>query len=402
MKILFTNTAPIITRGMGPAFVDLGHEVRYVNVEHDGGAPFFRALDEFQPDYVFTDAGWGDFRGILFPLLHERKIPHIFWAIEDPVFFNHLSLPWSRESAYVFTTCIESIEDYNKHGMQAHLIPFACHPSFNKTVAPDSRFSHDITFIGNNYTEHPERIKAANYVIKPLLDKDYNIKIYGLPWWTDKSRPFYIDPRFYGGYLPSEDLSTICASVPIILGLHSVVNSLTMMSMRTFEILGCGGFYLTQWTPAIEYYFKNHHHLVWTRSAEETIELVDFYLSKPDLRAKIARQGQEEVYAKHTYLHRAQDILKAIGMPAEINVNKNINPMENQLQSQPILSRKGITIKIGSTSIVVDRKKNTYLVNKKTFEPRTKSQIVKPNIARKQIVYDSNKLRVKKGVKLKY
>jgi len=305
VKIFFSNDAPIIKYGMAQAFADLGHQVSYTNVVRE--KDWVKILDRFQPDYVFSEGGW-ETLNILFPILHQKNVPHIFWAIEDPVFFNSLSLPHARESAYVFTTCKESIPAYKQNGIDAYLLPFACNPRFHRSVSPDSRFRHDMVFVGNNY-DFPERIKGANQVLSPLMEGGYNLKIYGLQWWVDPERPFNIEPRFYGGYLPPEDLPAICASVPIILGLHSVVDSQTMMSMRTFEVLGCGGFHLTQWTPAVEYYFKNHHHLVWTKSAEETLDLVNYYLARPEERAKIARCGQQEVYEKHTYHHRAKYIL---------------------------------------------------------------------------------------------
>ena len=127
----------------------------------------------------------------------------------------------------------------------------------------------------------------------------YDLKIYGNEWWLDPEQSFNISANFYGGYMANEDLPTACSSARIMLGLHSVDTSLTMMSMRTFEILGSRGFYLTQWTPAIENYFINHHHLVWTRSAEETIDLVNF-IWPALICEKELPDRQEEVYA--TYL----------------------------------------------------------------------------------------------------
>ncbi len=306
MKILFTNNAPVIKHGIGQAFADFGIDVRYTQIVHDPN--WINVFEEFNPDYVFNDGGW-DTYDILFPFLTERNTPHIFWAIEDPIFYQFLSLPHALKSEFVFTTCQESIANYEADGVQAYLLPFACHPSFHKRGGPDPRFNHDIAFVGNNYYEFKERIAGANRILRPLIDANYNIKIYGNEWWLDPTRPFQIDPRFYGGYLGSEDLPALCASVPIILGLHSVTNSSTMMSMRTFEVLGCGGFHLTQWTPAIESMFKNHHHLVWSNSAEETIDLVNYYLAHPELREKIALQGQREVYEKHTYHKRIEEFL---------------------------------------------------------------------------------------------
>ncbi|HNX28877.1 MAG TPA: glycosyltransferase [Syntrophomonadaceae bacterium] len=306
MKILFTNDAPVIKRGIGKAFADFGVDVCYTQIVHDPN--WINIFEEFKPDYVFNDGGW-DTYGILFPFLTERNIPHIFWAIEDPIFYQLLSLPHALKSEFVFTTCQETIAQYQANGVEAYLLPFACHPDFHKRAAPDPRFNHDIVFVGNNYFEFKERIAAAERILKPLMDANFNIKIYGNEWWLDQSRPFSIDPRFYGGYLGSEDLPAVCASVPIVLGLHSVTNSSTMMSMRTFEILGSGGFYLTQWTPAIENMFRNHYHLVWSNSAEETLDLVNYYLAHPELREKIALQGQREVYEKHTYHKRIEQFL---------------------------------------------------------------------------------------------
>lgn len=309
MRLFFPNTAPLVKYGIGPAFAELGHQVCFCNVLTD--RDWKTNLKAFQPDYVFTDGGWGIYNQ-LFPYLKHRSIPHIYWAIEDPPLWEALSLPFAEQSEYVFTTCQESIKNYEEKGIRAHLLPFACHPACYYPDQPDARFSYDIVFIGNNYDNFPSRIEASRKILQPLMDRNYNIMIFGNEWWLDAGRPFSIPPRYYGGYLASEDLRSVCASVPIIIGLHSVVDSRTMLSMRTFEILGCAGFHLTQWTPAVEHYFCHRRHLVWTRSRRETIDLVDYYLDHPEERGKIAFQGRQEVLEKHTYRHRVQTILDII------------------------------------------------------------------------------------------
>lgn len=309
MKVFFTNTAPIIKYGIGQAFADLGHEICLANVALDES--WQEKMNAFQPDVVFTDAGWGIEHRLL-PVLKRKRLPHVYWAIEDPPYFDWLSLPFARKANAVFTTCRESIPAYRAKGIQAELMMFACNPSFHRRAEPHRRFAHDIAFVGNNYFEFPARLWGAETVLKPLIDSGHNIKIYGNEWWLDENRPFYIRPDQYGGYLSNEELPTLCASVPIVLCLHSVADSKTMMSMRVFEVLGSGGFLISQWTPAVENLFKNHHHLVWTKSAGETLELVDYYLNNPAARDRIARQGQEEVYQNHTYQQRLQDIMPAI------------------------------------------------------------------------------------------
>ncbi len=309
MKVFFSNTAPIVKHGIGQAFAAMGHKVCYANVLIDHNWQYI--MENFQPDCVFTDAGWG-IKEIMLPVLKKRHIPHIYWAIEDPPYYESLSLPFARVSACIFTTAQECIPRYRQEGIDARLLLFACNPDYHRRVKADRRFHSQIAFVGNNYFQYNERLRAAEQILKPLLESSYEFKIYGNEWWLDRERPFFIENKHYGGYLANEDLPALCASVPVILGLHSVSDSRTMMSMRTFEVLGSGGFYLTQWTPAIENLFKNHVHLVWSRSAEETLELVDYYLRNPAARERIARQGQEEVYSKHTYWHRLREILPLI------------------------------------------------------------------------------------------
>lgn len=306
MRILFANTAPIITRGIGQVFADLGHQVQYVFLDQEESIlPF---VQNFSPDFVFNDGGINRMHK-LFPILEELGIPHVYWAIEDPVSFDDLSLPYALKSYLTFTPCQENLPLYQQHGINAHLLMFGCHPTFHHSVPSDLRFNRDIIFVGNNYAYHPARQQGVDNILQPLIQNGFDIAIYGNEWWLDPSMPFTIPAHCYAGYMANEDLPAACSTARIMLGLHSVDTSATMMSMRTFEILGSGGFYLTQWTPAIEHFFVNHHHLVWTRSPQETVDLVNFYLARPDLREKIARQGQAEVYQRHTYHHRVQEIL---------------------------------------------------------------------------------------------
>lgn len=308
MKLLFVNTDPLTKQGIGQALAEQGHEIHYVFLAGENSLEPF--LQQIMPEYVFTEGGYGLFDKI-FPLLEQLNIPHIYWATEDPIDFYNLSLPFASKSNYVFTTCQESIPQYLRHRIKAHLFMFACLPSCHHKVAADARYANDIIFAGNHYM-HSARLIGVDNILRPLIDSGYDIKIYGNEEWLNDNNYLQIIPRHYGGYLPNNYLPQLCSSAKIILGLHSVDNSLTMMSMRTFEVLGCGGFYLTQWTPAIEHYFKNHYHLVWSKSAVETRELVDYYLAHPQEREKIARQGQEEVYAHHTYHHRAQDMIEVL------------------------------------------------------------------------------------------
>ena len=125
---------------------------------------------------------------------------------------------------------------------------------------------------------------------------------------------FFIEPEIYGA-TTYEEMRTAYSSAKIVLGLHSVDTSPTMMSMRTFEALGCGAFYLTQWTPAVENLFSNHEHLVWSKSPQETVELVEYYLPGPKNDSGLPATVRP-TYMRDTYHHRAEEFLKVLRAPA--------------------------------------------------------------------------------------
>lgn len=318
MRFLFTDTNPMITHGLARTLTELGETVEILDVGYASQQDpncLEQAVSSFNPDYVCSQGGWGGLGKIIFPIIRRRGIPHIFWASEDPLFFESLSLPMAKNSQYVFTTAAECVDKYLSHGIKAHLMLFACSPSFHHRVEPDPQFIHDCIFIGNNYSQFSARLKGMEIILKPIIENSFDLKVYGLDWWINRKNRFFIEPETYGGLLSYEEMRTAYSSARIVLGLHSVDSSPTMMSMRTFDALGCGAFYLTQWTPAIENIFSNHEHLVWSKSPQETVELVNYYLARPEERQRIARNGQAEVYAKHTYNHRVKRVLQALKTP---------------------------------------------------------------------------------------
>ncbi len=97
------------------------------------------------------------------------------------------------------------------------------------------------------------------------------------------------------------------------------------LNMRVFEALCSGSLLVTDSAPGsgLEEFFQDNEHLVIFKE-ENLIERIQFYLEHPEERLEIARKGQAEVLARHTYDHRAKFLLdtlddhfKANDAPAE-------------------------------------------------------------------------------------
>jgi tetratricopeptide (TPR) repeat protein len=87
------------------------------------------------------------------------------------------------------------------------------------------------------------------------------------------------------------------------------------LNMRVFEALAAGRLLLTdrcEWARLPEI-FRDREHLVYYENPQQFEELLLYYLAHPDERTRIARQGQAEVLARHTYKHRAGELVQAVG-----------------------------------------------------------------------------------------
>lgn len=311
MRILFTNPTPMIKYGMQPGFARNGWETDRLEVPQQSVEGLLEKIEEFRPDYLFTEGGVDTGRFVL-PVLEEKKLPHIYWAVEDPIANTTLAMSWAGVSVLSLTPDLEMLPNYEKNGYKAICIPFAIDPEYYRTYPQDTHFSTlDAVHVGNNYEVHPNRRKAYQYIIQPFIDQGKKLEVYGFDW-QHPDHSYHLPPEYDKGYLAHEQSVVAYSNAKITLGVHSITDSRTMQSMRTFEVLGCKGFFLTQRTRAIETMFQNHRHLVWSSCYEETVDLMKFYLNRDEEREKIAAAGQELVYREHTYEKRAAEILQAL------------------------------------------------------------------------------------------
>ncbi|WP_407313734.1 glycosyltransferase [Desulfosporosinus sp. SB140] len=309
MKLLFLNDSSLLTQGLASGFSS-EDIIRYLPVHlPDWEDRLEHLLKAWKPNFALAEGvSISTVARKLFPLLRRHSIPLVYWAIDDPPDWRRMSRPLARGASLVLTPAEECLPLYHRDKIRALYFHFACNPSFHRPVEPSLEYHSDLLLVANYYTSYPQRAIGLETILTPLRSEPYQLKIYGNEYWVSNTDHYSLPSNVYRGYLPYDQLPCAYSSTKIVLGLHSVITSPTMMSMRTFEALGCRAFFLTHWSPAIENLFKNHIHLVWSRHPDETLELVRFYLKREDLRLKIARQGQEEVYRSHTYQHRVQSV----------------------------------------------------------------------------------------------
>lgn len=84
----------------------------------------------------------------------------------------------------------------------------------------------------------------------------------------------------------------------------------TGLSLRIWDVLGCGGFLLTNYQAEIPEYFEIGKDLEVYESQKELLEKVAYYLTHEEERIEIAIHGYEKVAKYHTYELRISEMIK--------------------------------------------------------------------------------------------
>lgn len=103
--------------------------------------------------------------------------------------------------------------------------------------------------------------------------------------------------------------------MPKIFNLSKINLNITMrpiqtgMSLRIFDVMGCGGFLLTNYQTEIPEYFEIGRDLEVFTSPEDLMEKCEYYLTHEEERQAIAKSGYEKVKAYHNINVRMKEML---------------------------------------------------------------------------------------------
>lgn len=85
----------------------------------------------------------------------------------------------------------------------------------------------------------------------------------------------------------------------------------TAVPLRVWDVLGCGGFLISNYQTEIPEYFVPGEDLVLYSSKEELLDLAAYYLAHAAERKEIAHNAYEKVKEHHTYTIRLTEMLEA-------------------------------------------------------------------------------------------
>ncbi|MEI7473403.1 MAG: glycosyltransferase [bacterium] len=319
-KILFITPISIagalIINGLNEGFKSLGHDTLSYDV---------RDLNEneilnFNPDlvigYDYAHFVEDQAENIIKQL--NKPIIHYFGdaPLENYSHSGNLNLfdKLSTSDGIVFCWDKEYIKAFKN---RAYSLPLAVNPSVYMTET--HKKNDKIVFVGRPLTE--TRLEILCEVLKQYPD---NLEIYSYEKHFEKSieqikkfnlldeNQINLYKKTFKGFLKTEkELANIYAQSAISLNI-TLDQGISSINYRVFEVLASKGFLITDYKKDTAIEFIADVEAVYYSNINELMEKIAFYLYNPEQRLKIEEQGHLKILNKHTFKHRAKEIIENI------------------------------------------------------------------------------------------
>jgi spore maturation protein CgeB len=273
------------------------------------------------------------------------------WFTDDHWRFDRYSRYWAPQFNYVVTTAQSAVPKYERIGYRGAIkSQWAANPFIYRKL--DLPVKYDLTFVGQPHGNRREIITA-------LRDAGLEVQAWGNGWeagrisqekmievfnqsrinlnlanasvenlsrWQSTRR---LARRVAGAALrrmpkaahwlrggnSTQSISPVATAAPARTSVPPTYAS--QIKGRNFEIPGCGGFTLSDPADNLQTYYEPGREIAVFQGISDLIEKARYYLDHESDRDATAKAGHARTLAEHTYVHRFNDILKRLGLPAQ-------------------------------------------------------------------------------------
>lgn len=190
---------------------------------------------------------------------------------------------------------------YQMGAKQVRNIPFGFDPNIHFPIQnTEDIYNSDIAYLGSWGPFQEKWLKNFS---------SYNLKIYGGGWKRSK-KISKLYKSWMNGLGNGEDMKKAIAGSKMVFNLVRAEHC-ALHSMKTFELVACGGCVISNRTPEQEKFFTDGKDIIFFDNASELAKKVDFYMKNEEKRYEIVKNALETI-KKHAYSNRIEIFLKAL------------------------------------------------------------------------------------------
>jgi len=294
----YANFLPAI-EGLGCeiVFMDIWDKRQYSNFSNLNHS-FISAVEKEKPDIIFCVLmGYELWLETLELVKKYHNAVLINWSTDDSWKYEQFSRFVSPAFDLYVTTYKSAIAKAQRDGFDNFVLSqWAANQEHLLEPKTANACKYKVTFIGAAYGNRRKWIVS-------LKKRGLEVDCFGYGWEH--------------GVVSDEDLPRIINDSIICLNFGDsgimfqglLPYRSRQIKARIFEVLGYGGFLVTEAAAGLEEYYRNGEDLVVFNNIDELTEILKTYLGSYQERDRIAANGYLKTISSHTYRHRFKYIL---------------------------------------------------------------------------------------------
>jgi len=261
-----------------------------------------KKYNEVKPDVFFMLKS----EGIYSTTIDKFDCKKVYWHPDVRKVVQSWVVDKAERCDNFFTMSKGSVEGYKDKGVNVNYLPEACDPNYHYHI-PENELSDyyksPVKFIG---TVRHERIN----MLQRLAWMHIPFRI-----WGNFNNELIKYPEILKNHTRSNlyrEMHSYAASHGINVTWDWCPEVELSYSARIYRVMASKGLYLCRYVEGMEKVFKRGVHLDWFHTLDEMADKIKGYLENPSKMKLIGDAAQKEVYSKHTFDHRVDEMLKVM------------------------------------------------------------------------------------------
>lgn len=175
-----------------------------------------------------------------------------------------------------------------------------------RTLNPNTAFQ--LSREALSYACAAQITRKERLLLLSLLSSHHKVKLYSL-----EQNQLLKNVQYMGNCNYLNEMPKVFKASDINLNITLKISQ-TGMPLRVLDILGCGGFLLSNFQEELAEYFENEKEIILYESIEDAYAKASFYLKHPEQRKVIAMNGHQKVKDQFPYKRQLATLFKKAGL----------------------------------------------------------------------------------------